>query len=176
MTLKIKGEGGTEKVQSHREQIIEDVLIKNYSKYYCLAYGYVHNEADALDIVQEGAYKAILKSETLRNEEHAATWIYRIMLNEVFSFCRSKRDFFAENSIQMESYIGAYDNSAGCAEEMDLYNALERLSPDEKKIVQLRFFQGFKLEEVAEAMGLNLNTVKSKLYRTIEKLRVSMSA
>ena len=163
-------------IQTTKEQAVENVLIENYRKYYHLALGYVHNEADALDIVQEGAYKAILKSETLRNEEHAATWIYRIMLNEVFSFCRSKRDFFAENSIQMESYIGAYDNSAGCAEEMDLYNALERLSPDEKKIVQLRFFQGFKLEEVAEAMGLNLNTVKSKLYRTIEKLRLSMSA
>lgn len=163
-------------MQLRKDQIIEMILTNDYEKYYWLAYGYVHNEADALDIVQEGAYKAILKSETLRNEEHAATWIYRIMLNEVFSFCRGKRDFFAENSIQMESYIGSYDNSAGCAEEMDLYNALERLSPDERKIVQLRFFQGLKLEEVAEAMGLNLNTVKSKLYRTIEKLRLSMSA
>ena len=86
-------------IQTAKERAVENVLIENYRKYYHLALGYVHNEADALDIVQEGAYKAILKSETLRNEEHAATWIYRIMLNEVFSFCRGKRDFFAENSI-----------------------------------------------------------------------------
>ena len=86
-------------LQTAKERAVENVLIENYRKYYHLALGYVHNEADALDIVQEGAYKAILKSETLRNEEHAATWIYRIMLNEVFSFCRNKRDFFAENSI-----------------------------------------------------------------------------
>ena len=74
----------------------------------------------------------------------------------------------------MESYIGSYDNSAGCADEMDLYNALEKLSEEEKKIVQLRYFQGLKLEEVAEAMDLNLNTAKSRLYRAIEKLRLSM--
>ena len=58
---------------------------------------------------------------------------------------------------------------------MDLYNALEGLSDEEKKIVQLRYYQGLKLEEVAEAMNLNLSTVKSKLYRTIGKLRLSMS-
>ena len=69
-------------MQSHREQIIEDVLIKNYSKYYCLAYGYVHNEADALDIVQEGAYKAILKADTLRSEEYAETWMKSPDLSE----------------------------------------------------------------------------------------------
>ena len=161
-------------VRNLKEQAVENVLIENYLKYYHLALGYVHNEADALDIVQEGAYKAILKSETLRDERHAATGIYRIMLNEIFSFCRSKRDFFTESSLNMESYIGSYDNSAGCADEMGLYNALEELSEEEKKIVQLRYFQGLKLEEVAEAMDLNLSTAKSRLYRAIEKLRLSM--
>ena len=72
--------------------------------------------------------------------------------------------------------LAAYDNSSCCAEEMDLYNALERLSDEEKKIVQLRYFQGLKLEEVADAMGLKLSTVKSKLYRAMEKLRFTMTA
>ena len=43
-----------------KEKIVEKLLIENYEQYYRLAYSYVHNEADALDIVQEGAYKAIL--------------------------------------------------------------------------------------------------------------------
>ena len=58
-----------------REQVIEKILIENYCRYYNLALSYVHNEADALDIVQEGAYKAFLKAETLRDEEYASTWI-----------------------------------------------------------------------------------------------------
>lgn len=41
------------------EKIIEDVLTENYGQFYRLAYGYVRNEEDALDIVQESAYKAI---------------------------------------------------------------------------------------------------------------------
>ena len=50
-----------------KEQAVERALTEGYEKYYRLAYSYVHNEADALDIVQEAAYKAILKSD--RSEE-----------------------------------------------------------------------------------------------------------
>lgn len=159
-----------------KEQIVENILIDNYRKYYCLAFSYVHNEADALDIVQEGAYKAILKSETLRNEEYAATWIYRIMLNEIFGFCRSRKASPLEDEMAGGSLLMSYDNSACCADEIDLYNAIKKLSEEEKKILQLRFFQGLRLDEVSEAMDMKLSTVKSKLYRAIEKLRLSMSA
>ena len=46
-----------------QEAIIEARLIADYQKLYRLAYSYVHNEGDALDIVQECAYKAIKNSE-----------------------------------------------------------------------------------------------------------------
>ena len=47
--------------KNHKEQKIEQLLLENYNKYYRLAYSYVHHEADAADIVQNGAYKAIRK-------------------------------------------------------------------------------------------------------------------
>ena len=45
--------------KNHKEQKIEQLLLENYNKYYRLAYRYVQHEADAADIVQNGAYKAI---------------------------------------------------------------------------------------------------------------------
>lgn len=160
---------------SKKEKIVEDILINNYRKYYCLAYGYVHNEEDALDIVQEGAYKAILKADTLRNEEYAATWVYRIMLNEIFGFCRSRKTFFAEDSF-IETEVKMYSCHMRSEEEMDLRNALKELSAEERTILELRYFQGLKLNEISDKMGINLSTLKSRLYRAIEKLRLSMSA
>lgn len=53
------------------EKIIEDVLTENYGQFYRLAYGYVRNEEDALDIVQESAYKAIKEAEKLKNPAFA---------------------------------------------------------------------------------------------------------
>ena len=50
-----------------QEAIIEAQLIADYQKLYRLAYSYVHNEGDALDIVQECAYKAIKNSKSLKN-------------------------------------------------------------------------------------------------------------
>ena len=70
------------------EQIIEEILLEQYNQYYRLAYSYVKNEADAGDIVQNGAYKALRSSHTLRQQEYAKTWVYRIMLNEIYAFLR----------------------------------------------------------------------------------------
>lgn len=64
--------------------VIEQIILENYNSYYRLAISYVHNEADAADIVQNGAYRAIRKAESIRNIEYAKTWVYRIMLNEIF--------------------------------------------------------------------------------------------
>lgn len=73
------------------EEIVEEIILEQYNQYYRLAYSYVHNGADAEDIVQNGAYKALRNSNTLRNPEYAKTWVYRIMLNEIFSFLRQPK-------------------------------------------------------------------------------------
>ena len=62
-----------------------------------------------------------------------------------------------------------------CAEEIDLRDAMKKLSIEEREILKLRYFQGMKLEEISRDMGINLNTLKSRLYRTLEKLRLSMT-
>ena len=67
-----------------KEAVIEQILCEKYNSYYRMAYSFVRNEADAEDIVQEGAYRAIKNSNSLKCTEFASTWIYRIMLNEIY--------------------------------------------------------------------------------------------
>ena len=78
-------------MKSDNEIRIERQLIADYQKLYRLAYSYVHNENDALDIVQESAYKAVKNSHTLKNLQYAGTWIYRIVINESISFLRKQK-------------------------------------------------------------------------------------
>lgn len=54
-------------MRSRKEAVIRSVLLENYQSYYRLAFSYVHQEADAMDIVQEGAYKAMAKAASLRD-------------------------------------------------------------------------------------------------------------
>lgn len=149
-----------------REKYVEQILLSEYNRYYRLAMSFVHNEADACDIVQNGAYKAIRGSGTLKSREYAATWIYRIMLNEIFRFCR-KEKYISLEDVPEEGYEDSYEN-------FDLRKALDTLPEREKAIVELRYFEDLKLEEIAEILNENINTVKSCLYRSLEKLRLKM--
>lgn len=154
--------------KAKKEQKIEQVLLENYNSYYRLAYSYVHNEADAGDIVQNGAYKAILHSDSLKQEEYAATWVYRIMLNEIFRFLKKDKPISLDE-IQVE--YGREDSY----ENVDLRNALDAMSMEDKAVIELKYFEDLKLTEIAEVLGENVNTVKSRLYRGLKKLRLELA-
>ena len=154
------------------EEVVEEVILEQYNQYYRLAYSYVHNEADAEDIVQNGAYKALRSSKTLRNPEYAKTWIYRIMLNEIFNFLRQHK---AESYEYMQEEMGI---EAEYVEDtyidIDLQRALDSLPEQDKAVVIMKFFEDKKLEEIADILNENTNTIKSRLYRSMKKLRIKL--
>ena len=151
------------------KKLIESIILEKYNQYYRLAYSYVHNEADASDIVQNGAYKALRNEHTLKKPEYAETWVYRIMLNECFGYVKQSKCLSYE-ALQEENGIEAgyvEDNYAN----IDLQRALAVLSEKDKAIVILKYFEDRTLEEIAELLDENVNTIKSRLYRSMRKLR-----
>lgn len=162
-----------EKKDTTNKSLIEQIILEKYNQYYRLAYSYVHNEADASDIVQNGAYKAIRNSHTLNKPEYAETWIYRIMLNECFRYLKQPQ-FLSYEAIQEENGI-----EVGYTEDtyanVDLQRAMNALPEKDKAIVILKYFEDKKLEEIAEILDENVNTIKSRLYRGMKKLREALS-
>lgn len=159
-----------DKISKKKEEVIEQIICEKYNSYYRMAYSYVHNEEDAADIVQEGAYKAIRYSDSLQNEEHAATWVYRIMMNEVFRFLSSRKILvLGDEEIPELQSEDTYEN-------LDLKRALERMDKKDKAVIQLKYFEDMKLDEIAEVLDENVNTIKSRLYRSLKKLRLELEA
>lgn len=154
-----------------KEKKIEEILLENYDHYYRLAYSYVHNDADAGDIVQNGAYRAIKNSSTLKRNEYAATWVYRIMLNEIFRFCKNEKG----KDVSLDE-VQTEEGKEDVYKDFDLYSALDSLSKEDKAVVELRYFEDKKLEEIARIMDENVNTIKSRLYRSMKKLRVKLDS
>lgn len=161
-----------EKKDHDNQELVEQIILENYNQYYRLAYSYVHNEADASDIVQTGAYKAIKRSHTLKKTEYAGTWVYRIMLNECFNSAR-KTEMLSLEAIQEEGV------SLACSEDsyqdIDLQRAIDHLPSEDKAVITLRYFEDKKIEEIAQILDVNINTVKSRLYRSMKKLRDALS-
>lgn len=164
--MQIFARKGTAK--SANKDLLETILLEKYDQYYRLAYSYIHNDADACDIVQNGAYKALRGSGTLKNAAYAETWVYRIMLNECFRHLRQPRKYSYE-AMQETGFELSYTED-NC-DKIDLRRALDALPEKDKAVVILRYFEDRKLEEIADILEENVNTVKSRLYRSIKKLR-----
>ena len=107
--------------------LIEENLQKNYNKYYKVAFSYVHNHNDTMDIVQESAYKAIKNANTLKNIKYLDTWIYRIVINQ----CKT---FLLKNKYENEDIENVNISFNDKYENIDLKNALKTLDEDEKAI------------------------------------------
>lgn len=153
-----------------KDAIIGEMLTNEYAMFYRIAFSYVHNEADAQDIVQESAYKAIFYAHKLKKPEYAKTWLCRIVINEAISFLRKK----GKEQMVWKEQERAVVETVETAERTDLHNALDRLTEEEKTIIVLRFFEDMKLEEIAAICEENVNTIKSRLYRTLKKLKLDL--
>lgn len=153
-------------ILSTHQQLV-DYLVSGQADFYRLAFSYVKNRDAALDVVQESIVKALSKSDTLRETAYLKTWFYRILLNESMNYFRRGRRLVPFPEQQEEP--AAPDPDVG--ERLDLYDAIDRLSLQEQAVIRLRFFEDMKLEEIAQATGANLNTVKSRLYKSLRKLR-----
>lgn len=149
-------------------QLVADYIVAGQADFYRLAFSYVKNRDAALDVVQESIVKALSKSDALRQPEFLKTWFYRILINESVNYYRREK--------RLVPYDAALDTRAAPAgadagERLDLYAALDRLDEREQTVVKLRYFEDMKLEEIARATGANLNTVKSRLYKALKKLK-----
>lgn len=143
---------------------VEETVLSSYEAMYRLAYAYVRNEADALDIVQESSYKAIKNASGVKREAHIKTWLWRIVMNTALDFIRKN-----QREIAVESF---YENGKeDCYPDFDMLQALQILTQQEKTVVALRFFEDLKLKEIAAVLGENTNTVKTILYRSLRKLK-----
>ncbi|MCA0970548.1 RNA polymerase sigma factor [Halobacillus litoralis] len=138
---------------------------------YRMAYVYVKNKEDALDIVQEVAYQSFKKIDTLKHPEYIKTWLIRITINCATNLLR-KNQKVIHLKPDHEEYIGAEEEDLSLS--MTLRDVMDHLEADEKNIVLLRFYHHYTFQEVADLLELPLGTAKTTLYRAIRKLRYEL--
>ena len=59
--------------------------------------------------------------------------------------------------------------------DIDLRRALDSLPEQDKAVIEMKFFEDKKLEEIADILNENLSTIKSRLYRSMKKLRIKLA-
>ena len=86
------------------------------------------------------------------------------MLNEIFGYVKKNREVSLDEMPAEEGREDRYEN-------IDLRRALDAMEERDKAVIELRYFEDMKLEEIARVTNTNLNTVKSRLYKSLRRLR-----
>lgn len=138
---------------------------------YKVALTYTENEDDALDCVHESIVKAIKSLKSLKTPQYFNTWMIRITINTC-------KDFIRKNKVMLVD-INDYQDKLTVKESSESYYedvllALSKLNEDEKDLIVKRYLDDMSLREIADSREVPLGTIKSKISRTLKKLRIHM--
>src|SRR6202521_5816525 len=144
-------------------------------------------EHDAQDVYQDAFLKAYKNIGSFRFECSFYTWIYRIVTNLCLDHLRKKTVRKEDAPVAKDGNGGEYDlldqvpdGRAGANPERDLMRrqlgarisgALERLTPRERMVCELKHYHGLKLRTVGEILHTTEETAKNTLFRATQKLR-----
>jgi RNA polymerase sigma-70 factor (ECF subfamily) len=169
-------------------------LVQSQQTYvYSIAMSLMHNPADAADMTQESFVRLMRSLGTYRGETKFTTWLYRLVTNICLDGLRRRGR--AVDSLDEPSSTQAGDDAQSMGERLadsdrwthpeeevelresatEVRAALERLPAAQRLALTLHYFQEMRYEDIAETMGLPLNTVKSHIRRGKERLALLLS-
>jgi RNA polymerase sigma-70 factor (ECF subfamily) len=136
---------------------------------YRMAFVYVKNQSDALDVVQETAYRSFKTIKNLKEPKYFKTWLIRIAVNCSLDLLRKQKKVVQLKPELEENISGDINEDIDL--EVTVRDLIEGLNEEEKSVVILRFYEGLTFKEVSETLDIPLGTAKTILYRALDKLR-----
>ena len=161
----------------------EQLVVDNQNKVYSLALRLIGDREEAADQAQEAFLKAWQGLNAFQGESSFSTWLYRLTANVCIDYLRRRN-----RRLGVESAVSLDDEEAGWAEPADweqdphrkleasergraLARGLEQLPEHQRRPLILRELSGMSYQEIAQALDLDLGTVKSRIARARLSLR-----
>jgi RNA polymerase sigma-70 factor (ECF subfamily) len=176
-----------ERLKRGEAAAFEELIAERSGEIYGLLFRLTENGEEARDLTQETFLRAFQNIDRFRGDADVRTWIYRIAINQArnrFRWWRRRRRDATVSLDQKQgesgqSIIGTLAEPSQNPEqqtlarerEFALRSALQRLGQAYRETVILRDIEGFTYEEIAETLGINVGTVKSRLARGRQELR-----
>ena len=162
-----------------------DELVRRYQeRIYATLYHMTSNHEDANDLAQEAFIKAFQALKSFKGGSSFYTWLYRIAVNKTINFLKQRKnrthmslndlDFNAEHDPDLMALISDKTprRDAALTELQEKLNeALLKLSEPHRLVVVLHDVQGQSHEEIAQVVGCNIGTVRSRLFYARQQLQ-----
>ena len=147
-----------------------------YKDMYRFALYTLKHEADAEDAVAEAVIDAWKGLAGLRDDGAFRSWMFKILSVK----CKRKQKEYVNKtlplneSVDLEATLG--NEQPGMEEAQDVRNAFWQLNEEERLIISMSVFGGYKSQEIGTMLELKAATVRSKLSRGLEKMQVRLEA
>lgn len=137
-----------------------------YENMYRFALYTLRNTADAEDVVSETVMDAFASIRKLRSEDAFRSWIFRILTNK----CKEKLREYTKKTVPLDELEQSNFKSDGFEDKVMTQKTFFELPEEERLIIGMHLFCGYKSREIAEILHMNENTVRSKESRALKKM------
>lgn len=141
------------------------LIHENQLLMYRFALGILKSEMDAEDAVSEAVIKAWEHLDKLRKKEKFKSWIMTILANETKNILTKKK------KVELMESLDNFGKAA-CTDGTELWELVMELPEDFRMVVILYYYEGFSTKEIAKILKISGGTVKSRLSRARQKLKV----
>lgn len=147
-------------------------LVDRYKSYaFTIAMKIVNNRGEAEEVAQDAFIKAFNYLKNFNRQARFSTWLYRIVFNTAISYKRKNR--IVTEGIENKHLVNPERADSGIErndKQVFIGQALKRLNEADQLAIQLFYIKEFSLEEVADMMGQNVNTIKVRIHRARQRL------
>ena len=170
------------RAQAGDEPAFRELVEKYQSKVFSIIHGIVRQRNDVEDIAQQVFAKVFFSIRNFDFRSSLITWIYKITVNECFDYLRKKKvrklvyesDLSEDEVRRVENTEPSVDRApaadSSLAKRDYVLKLMSRVSEEERALLMLKEVEGYSVEELAEMMSMNENTIKVKLFRARQKL------
>ena len=170
------------RAQAGNKEAFEELVRRHQHRVFAVAGGILRRREDVEDIAQQVFVKAYFSLKRFDQRAAFSTWLYKITVNECWDLLRKKKvrpllyesDLSEEQAQQFSSSerldSRAEDISDKLEAQQQIENLLQSLDERDRMMLILKEVEGFAIEEIAEILELNANTVKVRLFRARRRI------
>lgn len=137
---------------------------------YKVARSYLHNDADAADAISETVLACFEKLDTLHQPRYFRTWLVRVLIRKCQDMLRERK-----RSVPLDEITEVGREEPGHA-RVEFLALLDSLDEKYRTVLLLYYGEGFSVGEIAQAMDLKVETVKTRLKRARAGFKLAYEA
>jgi len=170
------------RAQAEDKEAFEELVRRHQHRVFAVAGGILRRREDVEDIAQQVFVKAYFSLKRFDQRAAFSTWLYKITVNECWDLLRKKKvrplvyesdlseDQARQYSVSGETGRDVPDISEKLVDRQRVERLLDGLEERDRLMLVLKEVEGFSVEEIAEVLHLNANTVKVRLFRARRRI------